>query len=191
MTVMCHTSERTRHRLATEVVGAGRLQGGNQGGDGWPWLALPLGWGTGTSCYGDKQPACGQPAAPFHKITAGAPGWAPPPWPLHSRGSMCLVGTRRRATWKSSQLASPRELQPSQPVRVVGTRPHLPPSVAPRAEPTPRPTRHLLAVGRLQVVVVHHAPAPPRLGHEPRTRLAGAGGGWLRRPPSRRYSAVP
>jgi hypothetical protein len=79
--------------------------------------------------------------------------------------------------------------QPLQPVQMIGTRPHPPPAVAPRAEPVPRPARHLLAVGRLEVVVVDHAPAPVasavKPGHE------SPGRGWFRRLSASRIPCAP
>lgn len=69
----------------------------------------------------------------------------------------------------ASELAQPR-----QSLEMVWARPNAPPPVALRREPSSGPARPLDAVGRLQVVVVHHPPAPTGLGHEAGAVVAGA-----------------
>ena len=71
---------------------------------------------------------------------------------------------------------TPAELpQTRQPVQVVGTGPDLEPPVTLRRTPAARPCRRLRAVGRLEVVVVHHPPAASSLGDEAGRDVAGLG----------------
>ena len=65
---------------------------------------------------------------------------------------------------------------PSQPFEVARTRPHPPPPVSIRTEPSPGVRRPLTAVRGLKLSGVDHSPAAIRLGHEASAQLAGSRG---------------
>ena len=72
-------------------------------------------------------------------------------------------GRTTSATLPSSGPSPPELPQPRQPVEVIGACPYPPPAVTLWREPSARPVGRAGAVGRLEIVVVDHAPAPVRL----------------------------
>src|SRR6516165_10060196 len=62
---------------------------------------------------------------------------------------------------------------------MVEARPDKEPAVALRGPPPPRPRRPLVAVRRLEVVVVHHSPTSSGFGDEAGGDVAGLGHGGL------------
>ena len=81
----------------------------------------------------------------------------------------------RQCTRRARLPLPPILTQPRQPLEVARTSQHLEPSITPRRRPSARPCRRFRTVGRLEVVVVHHAPASSRFGDEPGGDVAGLG----------------
>ena len=78
-------------------------------------------------------------------------------------------------TQPSCSIAATAELsQPRQPVQVIGTRPHPPPTITRRREPTARSMRASRGSGRPALAVVNHGPELSRLDDE-RLGVAVAG----------------
>ena len=101
---------------------------------------------------------------------------------LTTSGELVHLGSRpKRSPEKRFQARSPTSPrvavlpEPGQALEVAHTGPHKPPLVATGGEPATRPGRWLGAVGRLEVAVIDHPPAPTRLRYETWTHFAGLG----------------